>query len=64
MDDSKLEKRPSVQRIEEALEIDGVNLFIVACPKDYTMYNDAVKSSGNEKRLAVKDIIELVEEAM
>ncbi len=64
MDDSKLEKRPSVQRIEEALEIDGVNLFIVACPKDYTMYTDAVKSSGNEKRLAVKDIIELVEEAM
>lgn len=33
-------------------------------PKIYTMYNDAVKSSGNEKRLAVKDIIELVEEAM
>ncbi|MBK8490938.1 MAG: 4Fe-4S dicluster domain-containing protein [Saprospirales bacterium] len=64
MDDSKLEKRPSVQRIEEALEIDGVNLFIVACPKDYTMYNDAVKSSGNEEKIAVKDIIELVEEAM
>ncbi|MCB9284014.1 MAG: 4Fe-4S dicluster domain-containing protein [Lewinellaceae bacterium] len=64
MDDSKLEKRPSVQRIEEALEIDGVNLFIVACPKDYTMYNDAVKSSGNEDKIAVKDIIELVEEAI
>jgi Fe-S oxidoreductase len=64
MDDSKLEKRPSVQRIEEALEIEGVNLFIVACPKDYTMYNDAVKSSGNEGKIAVKDIIELVEEAI
>ena len=64
MDDSKLEKRPSVQRIEEALEIPGVNLFIVACPKDYTMYNDAVKSSGNEDKIAVKDIIELVEEAI
>ncbi len=64
MDDSKLEKRPSVQRIEEALEIDGVNLFVVACPKDYTMFSDAVKTSGNEDKLAVKDIIELVEEAL
>ncbi len=64
MDDSKLEKRPSEMRIEEALEIDGVNLFIVACPKDYTMYSDAVKISGNEDKIAVKDIIELVEEAI
>ena len=64
MDDSKLEKRPSEMRIEEALEIDGVNLFIVACPKDYTMYSDAVKTSGNEDKIAVKDIIELVEEAV
>ncbi len=64
MDDSKLEKRPSEMRIEEALEIEGVNLFIVACPKDYTMYSDAVKTSGNEDKIAVKDIIELVEEAI
>lgn len=64
MDDSKLEKRPSEMRIEEALEIDGVNLFMVACPKDYTMYSDAVKTSGNEDKIAVKDIIELVEEAL
>ncbi len=64
MDDSKLDKRPSEMRIEEALEIDGVNLFIVACPKDYTMYSDAVKTSGNEGNIAVKDIIELIEEAL
>ncbi|MBK6930963.1 MAG: (Fe-S)-binding protein [Saprospirales bacterium] len=64
MDDSKLEKRPSEQRIEEALEIEGVNLFIVACPKDYAMYSDAVKTSGNEGKIAVKDIIELVQEAL
>jgi len=64
MDDSKLDKRPSEMRIEEALEIEGVNLFLVACPKDYTMYSDAVKTSGNEDKIAVKDIIELVEEAI
>ncbi len=64
MDDSKLDKRPSEQRIEEALEIPGVNVFVVACPKDYTMYSDAVKTTGNEGKLQVKDIVELVEEAM
>ncbi len=64
MDDSKLEKRPSEQRIEEALEIPGVNLFMVACPKDYSMYSAAVKSLGKEGVIAVKDLIELVEEAL
>jgi hypothetical protein len=28
------------------------------------MYTDAVKTSGNEGKMHVKDIIELVEEAM
>ncbi len=65
MDDSKMEKRPSEIRIEEALGIgNGVDHFIVACPKDYAMFTDAVKTSGNEGKMVVKDIIELVEEAM
>ena len=65
MDDSKMEKRPSEIRIEEALNIGkGVDHFIVTCPKDYAMFTDAVKTSGNEGKMHVKDIIELVEEAM
>lgn len=65
MDDSKMEKRPSEIRIEEALGIgNGVDHFIVACPKDYAMFTDAVKTSGNEGKMHVKDIIELVDEAM
>ena len=65
MDDSKMDTRPSEIRIEEALGIgDGVDHFIVACPKDYAMFTDAVKTSGNEDKMHVKDIIELVEEAM
>ncbi len=65
MDDSKMEKRPSEIRIEEALDIGkGVDHFIVTCPKDYAMFTDAVKTSGNEGKMHVKDIIELVEEAM
>ena len=64
MDDSELEERPSEMRIKEALELEGVNCFMVACPKDHTMYSDAVKTTQNEGKIVVKDIIELVEEAL
>ena len=64
MDDSKMDTRPSEMRIKEALELGDVDYFIVACPKDYSMYTDAVKTSGNEGKIEVKDIIQLVEEAM
>jgi Fe-S oxidoreductase len=62
MDDSYLEERPSENRIREAMEL-GVDHFIVSCPKDVTMYSDAVKTTGNEDRLAVRDITLLVQEA-
>jgi Fe-S oxidoreductase len=52
------------QRIAEALEIPGVRYFIVACPKDATMYRDAVKTGGFEGRIEVKEIAELVETAL
>lgn len=57
-------ERPSESRIREAVKLDGVNNFIVACPKDITMYRDAVKTTGNEERLVVKDLIELVHAAL
>jgi len=64
MDTSNEKKRTSEQRIEEALSLGGVRYFITTCPKDYTMYSDAVKTSGNEGKIEVKDLIELVAEAM
>jgi Fe-S oxidoreductase/nitrate reductase gamma subunit len=64
MDDSMLEERPGEQRIKEALSVGDIRYFVVACPKDNTMYRDAVKTSGNEDKIEVKDIIELVEEAL
>lgn len=64
MDDSKLAERPSENRISEAMALGGVDYFVVACPKDVTMYEDAVKTSGNEGKLRVRDIAELVEEAL
>ncbi|OGK84736.1 MAG: hypothetical protein A2X52_02490 [Candidatus Rokubacteria bacterium GWC2_70_16] len=54
---------PAEQRIAEALEIPGVRYFVVACPKDVTMFRDAVKTGGFEGRIEVKEIVELLEEA-
>jgi Fe-S oxidoreductase len=64
MDDSKLKERPSENRIAEAMALGGVDYFVVACPKDVTMYEDAVKTSGNEGKIRVRDIAELIEEAL
>ncbi len=58
------EERPAEQRIREALELEGVRYFVVACPKDLAMFQDAVKTVGAEKRLAVVDLAELVLEAV
>jgi Fe-S oxidoreductase len=63
MDDSHLAERPSENRIREAAGL-GVGQFIVACPKDVTMYSDAAKTTGHDGTLAVRDIASLVAEAM
>ena len=42
----------------------GVTHFVVACPKDLGMFQDAVKTVGAEGRLRVADLGELVYEAM
>ena len=64
MDDSALRERPSEQRIREAAGLAGVTDFVTACPKDLTMYTAAAKATGNEGRLVVHDLIELVAEAI
>jgi len=65
MDDSALEERPSESRIREAVALgDDVKFFVVACPKDMVMYSDAVKTTGNEGRIEVVDIAQLIERAM
>jgi Fe-S oxidoreductase len=64
MEEGAVKERPSESRIREAVALDGVTAFVVACPKDITMYRDAVKTTGQEARLAVKDLIELVYEAL
>lgn len=63
-------ERPAENRIKEALTTfeantsDKTQLFIVTCPKDMIMYSDAVKTTGNEGRIEVRDIIQLIAEAV
>jgi Fe-S oxidoreductase len=64
MEEGDIKERPSEARIHEAIELNDASIFVVACPKDITMYRDAVKTTGLESRIQVKDLIELVHEAM
>jgi Fe-S oxidoreductase/nitrate reductase gamma subunit len=64
MDEVEVKERPSEARIHEAVALNGVDTFAVSCPKDVTMYQDAVKTTGHEERLQVLDLIDLVYEAV
>jgi len=59
----KVELRLSEQRVNEAVET-GADVLAVCCPYEVSRFEDAVKSTGNEGKLVVKDIIELVVESM
>jgi Fe-S oxidoreductase len=64
MDETEVKERPSESRIYEAVGLDGVEVLTVACPKDITMFKDSVKTTGHEDSLQIKDLIELVHEAL
>lgn len=64
MDEKDVKERPSEGRVQEAASLDGVQSMVVACPKDVAMFRDAVKTTGNEDKLKVQEMIELVHEAM
>ena len=57
-------RRVSEQRIDEATALGALDYFVVACPKDMTMYSDAVKTSGHEGEIEVRELAELVLEAL
>jgi hypothetical protein len=41
-----------------------LDYFVVSCPKDVTMYEDAIKTSGNAERIELRELTELIEEAL
>ena len=64
MDDSASTERPSENRIREALALGDVDVFVVTCPKDLVMYSAAVDALGVADQIVVKDLGELVYDAM
>jgi succinate dehydrogenase/fumarate reductase iron-sulfur protein len=62
-EDALPEKRPSTNRLQEALDLNA-NAVAVACPYCVTTLEDAVKVLDVENRIAVKDILEIIKEAM
>lgn len=63
-DHQDVKERPSENRIREALGLGEIDYFVVSCPKDLTMYRDAVKTSGNEGQIEVWDLSDFVTEGM
>jgi Fe-S oxidoreductase len=57
-------KRPSEQRIDEAVGLGRLDYFVVCCPKDVTMYEDAIKTSGHQGELELRELSELVRESL
>jgi Fe-S oxidoreductase len=58
------QERPAVARVSEAASLKGVHTMVVVCPKDLVMFQKAIKTAGLEDRLQVKELSELVEQAV
>jgi len=56
--------KPAQNRMREAAAIPGLQVYVVSCPKDLTMFEDALKTTGNEGKFVVKELIELISEAL
>jgi hypothetical protein len=41
-----------------------VDYFVVACPKDVTMYEDAIKTSGHQGEIELRELSELALESL
>ena len=55
---------PAQNRIREAAALAQLEVYVVSCPKDLTMFEDALKTTGNEGKFVVRDLIELIREAL
>ena len=62
-DDFEEERRLSHMRIAEAMEI-GAEVVVTACPWCYAMLSDAVKEMSLSDKIAVKDIAQVVWDAL
>jgi Fe-S oxidoreductase len=49
--------------VKEALET-GANVLAVSCPYEVSRFEDALKVAGGEKQMVVRDVVELLAEAL
>jgi Fe-S oxidoreductase/nitrate reductase gamma subunit len=56
--------KPAHNRMREAAAIPGLQVYVVSCPKDLTMFEDALKATGYEGQFVVRELIELLCEAL
>jgi len=56
-------ERLAEKRIKEALDL-GAEIVAVTCPFCLLTFDDAIKTTGNEGKIQVKDIMELIAEAL
>ncbi len=64
MEEDGIKERPADNRIKEAASLEDVGYFVVACPKDMSMFSAAVQSTGNDGRMKVVDVAELLAQAV
>jgi dimethylglycine catabolism B len=60
---SKGMERLSDRRVKEAIDI-GAEVIAVACPYEISRFEDSLKVLGYDKKIIVKDIMELLSESM
>jgi Fe-S oxidoreductase len=60
---TKGSERLSERRVKEAVAT-GADVLAVACPYEISRFEDALKVLGYEKKMIVRDIVELLAEAM
>lgn len=56
-------ERLSENRVKEAVSV-GAEVLAVCCPYEVSRFEDAVKSTGNEGKLQVLDIVEILDRSM
>jgi len=56
-------ERLAAIRVRDAVEL-GAEILTTACPFCVLTLEDAVKTSGNEEKIKVMDVMELLAEAM
>ncbi|MHA2621435.1 MAG: (Fe-S)-binding protein [bacterium JZ-2024 1] len=72
-EDAGIRERPAESRVREAVKLCQSRshpggseqiTFAVACPKDIVMFRDAAKTTSQEERVVVRDLAELVWDAI